>query len=196
MLVVNHTELPWSHSVNLLISNQMPCSIRQFLNHTREIFWCVANLESDTMGCSFISFPRVLCDEMEVCHIEVILIDTLWVVAMRNKKDISLQVLLHYKPRTSAESQSFTLSNCIEPKSLVSTDFFASFYLSYIAWILSQVLLDVFAKIDISQETNALRILSACIEEIGFFSQLTHFMLPKMSYRKHELRHLQGINLA
>ena len=156
VFVVDDTELPWCNTMYLLIGFEVPRLIGQLLNAARKVFGCVSNLEGDTMGNGRV-LPRVLGDEMKAVHVEVILIDSLGVVAMRYEKDVSLQVLLHHKPRTSAESQSLTLSYGVEPKSLVSTDFLACFYLSYIAWILSQVLLDIFAEIDISQKTNVKR---------------------------------------
>ena len=141
-------------------------------------------------------FKRISADEMEIIHRDVVFVHFLWVVAMRDKKDVAFDIFLHYKPRTATEAQSFALTNGVEPKPLVLSNLVTCFYLTHIARIFAQVCFDVITEIYVAQESYALAVLPFRIQQVCLFSDVTHFMLPKMSDGEHEFAHLQRINLA
>ena len=95
---------------------------------------------------------------MEVAHGNVVLIDLFGIVAMRDEEDVSLQILLDHEPRTATESQSFALTDGVEPEATVYADFVACFYLAHIAGLFAQMSFDVVAKVDVTQKADALRV--------------------------------------
>ena len=80
----------------------------------------------------------------------MIFIYLLGVIAVGDKENVALQILLDNKPRASTEAKAFTLPDGVKPKSLVLTYLSACLYLAHIAWILTKMCLDVVAKIYIA----------------------------------------------
>ena len=78
----------------------------------------MANLESHSHSFLLIAPPfleRISADEMEIVHGDVVFIHLLWVIAMRHKEDVPLDILLHHKPRTTTKAESLALTDGIVP---------------------------------------------------------------------------------
>ena len=56
--------------------------------------------------------------------------------------------------------------------------------------VLAKMCLDVVAEVYVAKETDALRILALCIEQMCFLCYLTHFVFPQMTCREDEFADL------
>ena len=79
------------------------------LHRAGEILRCVADLECDAR------LVHLGGEEMEVVDREVLLIGSLRVIAVADIEDVVCHVFLNDKPRSATESQSFALSDGVEP---------------------------------------------------------------------------------
>ena len=77
VLVVHHTELTWGHTMNFLLRVYHKFIWACPLKCGRVILWRVANLEC------YISGLQLLGKEVEILNREVLLVGSLWVVAVR-----------------------------------------------------------------------------------------------------------------
>ena len=113
MFIIDDTELTRCYAMYLVFGLHVPMTICCLGESALQVLRCVTYLEGDRMwlGC----LPRIAGDEVEIVHGEVVLIDTLWVVAMRDKEDVALEILLDHKPRTTTKAKSFALTYSIEP---------------------------------------------------------------------------------
>ena len=115
---------------------------------------------------------------MEVCHLDVVLIYFLWVIAMTDEEDIALEVFLYDEPWSTSESQAFTLSDGIEPESLMRSYLMAGLQFTHIARVFAKMASDIFTKVDISKEKDALTVFAPGIEKSSLFSNFAHLLFP------------------
>lgn len=101
VLVVDDTELSWSNSVDFLLCLQMPGAIWILNKYAFMELRSVTDLECDGRALDRFS------NKMHVVHLDMILIDLLGFIAMRDKENIAFQVLLHDKPRAATKSSPF-----------------------------------------------------------------------------------------
>ena len=139
---------------------------------------CVAYLEADWSRCIR---PRIFCDEMEIYQAEFVSVLLLGIIAPRYVQDVSLRIFFYDKPWTSTQSQSFPLSDGVEPESFVGTQLSAGFQFDNLSFFLSQKTSDEIVVIDFTEETDALAVLASGAGELGLFGYLADFMLQVTS---------------
>ena len=81
VVVVDDAELTLCHTVNALVGLYVPSAVALLLNRACEKLGRMAYLECDGVGRGRF-LPWALGDEVQGVHAEMVLIDTLWVVAV------------------------------------------------------------------------------------------------------------------
>ena len=72
----------------------------------------------------------------------------------------------------------------------------AGFKLDNIAWFFAEITSYIFVVINVPKETNALRILAACVDKMFAFCNIAHFILYKMADGKDGFLQLPAVNLC
>ena len=121
---------------------------------------------------------------MEILKGEILLVRRLRVVTMTHIQNVVLHILLNHEPRTAAEAQTLTLSDSVEPQTLVAADALARLHLNHIARVLAQVSADVIVIVNLPQEANSLTILALGINQMLLFGYLTNFIFDVMTDRE------------
>lgn len=193
--VIDHTVLPRRHTMYLLVCLKMPDSF--FLTYSARIeLRGVTYLERNAVRCvGCIVFPRIGSDEMQMVHLDVLFIDLLWIVAMRDEEDVALHILFHHKPRSTTKAKSFALAYGIEPQSAVLADEMTCFQLTHIARVLTQMSFDVVSEVDVAKKADTLTVLALCIEQACTLGNIPDFMFPQMTDGEHQFLDLQVVYL-
>ncbi len=130
-------------------------------------------------------------EEMEILKGEILLVRRLRVVTMTHIQNVVLHILLNHEPRTAAEAQTLTLSDSVEPQTLVAADALARLHLNHIARVLAQVSADVIVIVNLPQEANSLTILALGINQMLLFGYLTNFIFNVMTDRENRFLNCQ-----
>ena len=109
VFIVYHTELSRGNAMYLLIRMDDVCAVGSLLYCCMMIFWSVANLKCDAR---FVDF---CCEEMEIMNLEVLLVSSLWVIAVADIQYICLYILLYNKPRATTKAKTFALTDSVKP---------------------------------------------------------------------------------
>ena len=117
-LVVHHAELARRHALDKLVGVNNEAAFRGAFQGGRMVFGGVADLEAYASRCAW-SAPRVEREEMEVVDGEVLLVCCARFEALAHVQHVGSHILLHYVPRSAAESQSVSLSNGVKPQAAV-----------------------------------------------------------------------------
>ena len=108
-LIVQYTELSWCHPVYRFVGMNGIYSTFLCFQYGMMELWGMTDLETDIL-----SIDRS-CQQMQVMDPELLLVCRLRIIAFADIQDILLHVLLHDKPRTTAEAQTVTLSDSVKP---------------------------------------------------------------------------------
>ena len=87
---------------------------------------------------------------------------------MRHIDNVIFHILVYHKPRTTAQSQSFTLANGMKPVSAVLSDNLSGFQFYDRPRTFSQETADKIIVIYLSQETDALAVFSSALGKEAF----------------------------
>ena len=93
---------------------------------------------------------------MKVTDRKVLTVGRFGVIAMRDVKDVQYNILFHHKPRTTTEAHTLTLSDGMEPESLVLTDTFTRLQFYYFTRLFTQIPTDIVVIVNLAQETDTL----------------------------------------
>ena len=119
-------------------------------------------------------------EPVDVVYEELRTVGTGRVVAMREIDDVAADVFLHHKPRPAAEAQTLTLAYRGKPMALVSAHKAARLYLYSVALALAEIHTEIVVVVDLAEETDALRILAARIDETVLQGDATHLLFHQM----------------
>ena len=144
MLIVYHTELTGSHSVDGFFGMHHETSISLSLDDGRMILWGMTYLERDAMHIHLAS------KEVKIVQRKIFLIGCLRIVTMAHIQDVVLHIFLDHKPRTATKAKSLALTDGVIPQPLVRTDALPCLQLYDIARIVAQIAAYVFIVIDLS----------------------------------------------
>ena len=117
------------------------------------------------------------------------------VVAVRDVEDVGFEIFLDHKPRATAETESFALTDGVEPVAFVLADLFAAFDLDDIARALTEKTTYEVVVVDLTQETDALRVFATGGGQTIFDGDAAHFVFLQMAEREHELLDLTRFEL-
>ena len=129
-------------------------------------------------------------------YLEILLVGCFRVITMTNIKNIAINIFLYNKPRTTAKTQTLALTDSVKPQTLVLPYLVACFKFYNIALLLTKIPTHILIIINITKETNTLRILALCIYKMLTLSNLTNFFLHVMTYWEDSLLELPLINLS
>ena len=172
--VIYHAELAGGYAVDLLTAVDDVGIVARRLHRGLMPLGGVANLERNAPG------QRALGEIMEVMHGEILLVGGLRVVAVGDIQDVVPHVFLYHKPWASAESQALALPDGVKPQTLVLAYPPARLKLNHIAGVVAEITLDVFIIVYLAKETDALRVLSLCVDEMFAFGYGAHLVFHIM----------------
>ena len=158
VLIIDHTELSWCHPVDFLFRVNHKRMVIAPLKGRLMVFRGMTNLKR------YLTRGQTLCEEMEIVHLEILLISRFRVVAMRHVEDILSDILLDDEPRATAKAHALSLTNRMEPQALMLANHLTCFELNHIAWLLAKVATDIVVVVNLAQEADALRILSLGVD--------------------------------
>ena len=115
---------------------------------------------------------------------------------MGNVEDIVRDILFDYEPRATGEPHAFALADGMEPEATVKADATPALEFDDITRILTEITTDIVVVVDLTQETDTLRILTFGIDEVFALSNQTYFVLDVMSDGENRLPQLPVIDLG
>ena len=107
------------------------------------------------------------------------------VVALRDVNNVVFGVFFYHKPRSAAQSEAFTLPDGVEPESLVPAKFSASLEFDDVAFPLADVFADIIVVVYLSQEADALGIMTLRARKVVFLRKFPYFAFWQFSNGKH-----------
>ena len=135
-------------------------------------------------------------EPMECMDWELLLIRRLRVVTMRHIENIAGNILLYHEPRTSAKAHALALAYGMEPQTFMLSYPLARFKLDDIARLFAEVTADIIIIIDLTKETDALRVPALGIDKMLAFGNDAHLVLHIMTYREEGLAQLPVVDLS
>ena len=118
------------------------------------------------------------------------------VVAVRDIKDVGLEVFFDHKPRSAAETEAFALTDGVKPITFVLSDLFAGFYFDHIARSLAQEATNEIVVVDFSEKADALRIFAAGRCQTVLDGDAAHLVFLQVAERKHDFLDLARFELC
>ena len=144
-----------------------------------------------TLGC-----PRIAGEEMETRQVERTPVLQQVVVAVRDIKDVGLEIFFDHKPRSAAETEAFALTDGVKPIPLVLSDLFAGFYFDHIARSLAQEATNEVIVVDFSEKADALRIFAAGRRQTVLDGDAAHLVFLQVAEGKHDFLDLARFELC
>ena len=175
--IVDDAELTGCHTMNLVFTVDRISVVTVIDDRCFVRVGCMTNLESDMLGKRRDTF----CEEVEAVNDKVALVSRLRIIAMTDVENIILSVFLHDEPRAAPESETFALSDGMEPVSFMLTNFLSGLQFDDIPRLLSDIAPDILIVVDVSQEADALRVFTLGIDEMLAFSDLPYLIFDIMS---------------
>ena len=190
LLVVAHAELSGSHTMDLLVGMDDVATFSGVLHRAGEIFRCMADLKRHA---GLIHFGG---KEMEVVDCEVLFVGCLRVIAVADIENIFSHVFLDDEPRSATESESFALSDGVEPQSAVLADALSRLPFDDVAGLLAEITADIFCVVDITEEADPLRIFALRMDEMLPLSDLAHLVLNEVPDGENSFLQLPVVDLC
>ena len=116
-------------------------------------------------------------------------------VAFHHIENILFHIFFHHIPGTTTEAKSLALADSVEPMALMLTQHLTRFNINDITWLFAQEAPDVVVVVDLAQEADALRILTAGIHKVFSFGNGTHLFLPHVTDGEQRLLQLPVVEL-
>ena len=117
-------------------------------------------------------------------------------VTLDDVEDVLLHILLHHIPRTATQAKSLALSDGVEPVALVLAEHLARLNVDDIAFLFTQKLTNIVVVVQLTQETDALRVLAAGIHQMLPLSDGAHLFLPHVADGEQRLAQLPVVELC
>ncbi len=155
----------------------------------------MTDLEGDGFGVGEFA-PGILGDEVEALEVDGAAVLSVGVVTVGDVDDVAADVFPDDEPRATAEAESFTLPDGMEPIAVVLAKHFARFEFDNLAGTTPEVAFDEIVVVDLAEEAYTLAVFAHGAGELLGFGYGTDFALHQVADREHELLDLEAGDLG
>ena len=162
VFVINHAELSWRHTLDEVFSVYDERAIACAFKCRTVVFGRMSYLKPHVH--TVLSLPRIERKEMEIVYWEILFVGGARLETLAYKQYVALHVFLHRIPRSAAEAKSVTLTDGMEPKTLMLTNLLAGLQFEHIARIFAEIATYVVVVVYHTEEADALLVLALGID--------------------------------